>query len=101
MQFMMKECDSSWNPLEWMRIYGKSLNNQISGYCQYLIHGNKPGEEKIMRQIVHHYKELKGLFKKHPEHDLLKRSLIMATAIMKSYSMAKNRFDSDWRNILR
>lgn len=54
-----------------------------------------------MRQIVHHYKELKGLFKKHPEHDLLKRSLIMATAIMKSYSMAKNRFDSDWRNTLR
>lgn len=84
-----------------LAMYGKSLFNQISGYCQYLMSGNRPGEEKIKNQVVDHYEEINGLFEKHPEHDLLKRSLIMTTAIMKSYSITKNRFDSDWENTLR
>ena len=84
-----------------LAMYGKSLFNQISGYCQYLLRGNMPAEGEIKRRISQHYKELYGLVQKHSEHDLLKRSLDMATAIMKSYSMAKNSFDSDWENTLR
>ena len=81
-----------------LAMYGKSIFNQIYGYCNYLF-GNRPGNDEIKRRIVQHYKELYNLVEKHPKHDLLKKSLDMATAAMQSYWIVKNSSNSDGGNV--
>lgn len=68
-----------------LAMYGKSIFNQISGYCQYLLRENITGREQIKARIIQHYKELCELAVSHPEHDLLKQSKEMTDAAINSY----------------
>lgn len=67
-------------------IYGKSIFNQISGYCQHLlVHNSEPMRAHFCPIIAQHYQRLKNLASAHPDFEQLQKSLEQADFLIKTY----------------